>query len=192
MTTYFKWPIIVTVVGLVLGGWIGWQAEHTIEGALSVFLICAILSVLEISLSFDNAIVNANKLKTMDPVWQRRFLTWGILIAVFGMRVIFPLAIVAVAASISPVEAVRLAWAQPDEYARIMHDAHVAIAAYGGMFLLLVALGYFVAAWLGAPVLSGGASFAADGVLQARSVITSGSQFHPMVVVGVAPLEAVT
>ncbi|MHA3979179.1 DUF475 domain-containing protein [Halovulum sp. GXIMD14794] len=144
MTTYFKWPIVVTVVGLVLGGWIGWQAEHTIEGALSVFLICAILSVLEISLSFDNAIVNANKLKTMDPVWQRRFLTWGILIAVFGMRVIFPLAIVAVAASISPVEAVRLAWAQPDEYARIMHDAHVAIAAYGGMFLLLVALGYFL------------------------------------------------
>jgi len=143
MLRYFKWSIIVTVVGLGLGAWLGWALTGTVEGVVGTFVIVAILAVLEISLSFDNAIVNANKLKQMQPVWQRRFLTWGILIAVFGMRVIFPLAIVSLAAWIGPVEAVRLAIAEPSEYARIMHEAHTSIAAFGGTFLLMVSLNYF-------------------------------------------------
>lgn len=64
---YFKWAFIVTVVGLVLGAWLGWQSTGTIGGMASVFFICTVLAVLEISLSFDNAIVNANKLKDMTP-----------------------------------------------------------------------------------------------------------------------------
>ncbi len=99
---------------------------------LSILFIVTVLAVLEISLSFDNAIVNANKLKDMQPVWQRRFLTWGILIAVFGMRIVFPLLIVVIAAGIGPWQALVLAASQPDEYARIMHDAHLPIAAFGG------------------------------------------------------------
>ena len=83
---YFKWAFVVTAIGLALGLWLGFATEHTIAGALKVFFICCVLAVLEISLSFDNAIVNANKLKDMTPVWQHRFLTWGIVIAVFGMR----------------------------------------------------------------------------------------------------------
>ncbi|MDO5642387.1 MAG: DUF475 domain-containing protein, partial [Paracoccus sp. (in: a-proteobacteria)] len=83
---YFKWAFIVTAAGLVLGAVLGWQMTGTLGGMLGIFFICAVLAVLEISLSFDNAIVNANKLKDMTPAWQRRFLTWGILIAVFGMR----------------------------------------------------------------------------------------------------------
>jgi hypothetical protein len=110
---------------------------------LTVFFICAVLAVLEISLSFDNAIVNANKLKEMTPAWQRRFLTWGILIAVFGMRITFPLAIVAIAARIGPLAALQLAIAEPDEYATIMHEAHLSIAAFGGTFLMMVALNFF-------------------------------------------------
>ena len=140
---YFKWSFIVTALGLLLGGWLGWNSTGTLSGMLTVFFICAVLAVLEISLSFDNAIVNANKLKEMTPVWQRRFLTWGILIAVFGMRIIFPLAIVAIAAQIGPFAALRLAIADPDEYARIMHDAHLGIAAFGGTFLMMVALNFF-------------------------------------------------
>ncbi len=89
--SYFTWAFIVTVLGLILGAWLGWQTTGTLSGMLTVFFICSVLAVLEISLSFDNAIVNANKLKDMTPVWQKRFLTWGILIAVFGMRIIFPL-----------------------------------------------------------------------------------------------------
>lgn len=140
---YFKWALVVTVVGLALGGALGWQMHGAIGGALSVFFIVAVLAVLEISLSFDNAIVNANKLKTMTPEWQHRFLTWGILIAVFGMRILFPVLIVVVAAKIAPWDAVMLAATQPDRYAHIMHDAHLPIAAFGGTFLMLVALNFF-------------------------------------------------
>jgi hypothetical protein len=109
----------------------------------TVFFICTVLAVLEISLSFDNAIVNANKLKDMTPEWQHRFLTWGIVIAVFGMRIVFPLAIVAIAAQIGPWEALVLAAREPAEYARIMNDAHLPIAAFGGTFLMMVGLNYF-------------------------------------------------
>ncbi len=143
MLHYFKWSFIVTFLGLALGAWLGWNATGTFSGMLAVFFICAVLAVLEISLSFDNAIVNANKLKEMTPVWQRRFLTWGILIAVFGMRIIFPLAIVAIAAQIGPFAALRLAIADPGEYARIMNEAHLGIAAFGGTFLMMVALNFF-------------------------------------------------
>lgn len=140
---YFKWAFIVTVVGLGLGLWLGFASEHTIGGALKVFFIVCVLAVLEISLSFDNAIVNANKLKEMTPVWQQRFLTWGILIAVFGMRILFPVLIVVIAAKIGPWQAIVLAASQPAEYARIMHDAHLPIAAFGGTFLMMVALNFF-------------------------------------------------
>ena len=140
---YFKWAFIVTAAGLALGAGLGWQATGTVGGMATFFLICAVLAVLEISLSFDNAIVNANKLKEMTPLWQHRFLTWGIVVAVFGMRVVFPLAIVAVAAGIGPIDALVLAASRPEDYARIMLGAHLPIAAFGGTFLLMVGLTYF-------------------------------------------------
>jgi hypothetical protein len=140
---YFRWAFAVTVLGLVLSPWLGWASTGTIRGALAFLVVGAVLAVLEISLSFDNAIVNANKLKTMTPLWQQRFLTWGILIAVFGMRIVFPLLIVVVAAGIGPWQALVLAWSEPAEYARIIGDAHLSIAAFGGAFLMMVALKFF-------------------------------------------------
>ena len=144
MIHYFRWPLIWTVLGLALAAWLGWSYSGTLGGALSFLFIAGVLAVLEISLSFDNAIVNANKLKTMDPLWQRRFLTWGIVIAVFGMRVLFPLLIVVIAAHIGPFEAIDLAVSKPAEYARIIAGAHVSIAGFGGAFLMMVALTYFI------------------------------------------------
>ena len=143
MLHYFKWAFIVTVLGLILGAALGWQMTGTVGGMLTIFFICCVLAVLEISLSFDNAIVNANKLKDMTPEWQHRFLTWGIIIAVFGMRIVFPLLIVVVAAKIGPWQAMVMAASQPEEYARIMHDAHLPIAAFGGTFLMMVGLSFF-------------------------------------------------
>lgn len=143
LLAYLKWAFISTVIGLLLGALLGWQTTGTIGGMLTIFFICAVLAVLEISLSFDNAIVNANKLKDMTPVWQHRFLTWGIIIAVFGMRIVFPLLIVVVAANVGPIDAMIMAAARPEEYARIMHEAHLPIAAFGGTFLMMVALTYF-------------------------------------------------
>lgn len=141
---YFVLSVPITVAGLLLAFWLGWHGSQSLAGAASFFSVAAVLAILEISLSFDNAIVNANRLKTMSPVWQRRFLTWGILIAVFGMRIVFPLAVVVVAAGVGPVSAITLAVGQPDEYARIMHDAHLSISAFGGTFLMMVALTFFI------------------------------------------------
>ena len=143
LLSYFRWAFIVTALGLALGAALGWQTHGTVGGMLTVFFIVSVLAVLEISLSFDNAIVNANKLKDMRPEWQRRFLTWGILIAVFGMRIVFPLLIVVIAANIGPWQALVLASTQPEEYSRIMHEAHLPIAAFGGTFLMMVGLSYF-------------------------------------------------
>ena len=140
--SYFTAAFAVTAVGLAIGAAIGWRSGGA-SGATTLFVVCAVLAVLEVSLSFDNAIVNATKLASMAPIWQRRFLTWGIVVAVFGMRIVFPLLIVAVAAKIGPIEALRLAIGEPQEYARIMQDAHLAIAAFGGTFLMMVGLTYF-------------------------------------------------
>ena len=41
--------------------------------------------------------LNASVLKTWDAFWQKLFLTVGIVVAVFGMRLLFPLLIVAIA-----------------------------------------------------------------------------------------------
>lgn len=142
--SYFRWAILVTVLGLLLSAILGWFYVGTFGGSLSFLMIAAVLAVLEISLSFDNAIVNANVLRTMTPEWQHRFLTWGILIAVFGMRIFFPLLIVVVAAGVGPLQALVLAATQPDEYARIIAGAHLTIAAFGGTFLMMVALNYFI------------------------------------------------
>ncbi len=109
----------------------------------SILWIIVVLSILEISLSFDNAVVNATVLKEMDEVWQRRFLTWGIAFAVFGMRIVFPLAIVAIAAGIGPIDAISLSLNDPLEYERIVSSAHIGIAGFGGAFLAMVGLKFF-------------------------------------------------
>ncbi|MBA4189828.1 MAG: hypothetical protein C0467_17740 [Planctomycetaceae bacterium] len=109
-------------------------------GGPAALLIAALLSIMEVSLSFDNAVVNATVLRRMDPVWQRRFLTWGILIAVFGMRLIFPVVIVAVAAGLGLLEVAMMAVNDPVAYGEHLKAAHIGIAAFGGMFLLMVFL----------------------------------------------------
>ncbi|GAA3122279.1 DUF475 domain-containing protein [Streptomyces rameus] len=129
----FGWSFAITALGLVAavfyGGW-------------TAFGIVAILAVLEISLSFDNAVVNAGILKKMSAFWQKIFLTVGVLIAVFGMRLVFPVVIVAISAKMGPVEAVDLALNNKDRYQQLVTDAHPAIAAFGGMFLLMIFLDF--------------------------------------------------
>jgi hypothetical protein len=127
----------------MLAMFVGWEYHHTMQGALQSLFIAFVLSILEVSISFDNAVVNATVLKKMTPLWQHRFITWGMLIAVFGMRIIFPLVVVSVATSISPLAALKLATFSPDEYSKTMLQAHVPVSAFGGAFLMMVALKYF-------------------------------------------------
>jgi hypothetical protein len=114
-----------------------------VAGTLSLLWIVVVLSILEVSLSFDNAVVNAKVLTEMDEAWQKRFLTWGMVIAVFGMRIVFPLAIVAIAAGLGPMAAVKLSLNEPERYEAIVSGAHVGIAGFGGAFLAMVGLKYF-------------------------------------------------
>jgi len=59
------------------------------------------------------------------------------------MRIVFPLAIVAIAAGLGPWETVRLSLNNPTEYERIVSSAHVGIAGFGGAFLAMVGLKFF-------------------------------------------------
>lgn len=140
---YFKGSVLISVLGGFCAFGVGHYYSGTMTGALSALFLTFVLSILEISLSFDNAVVNAVVLKKMTPLWQHRFLTWGILIAVFAMRLIFPLLLVGVMANINPIDALIMAATKPQDYAQIMLSAHVSIAAYGGAFLMMVALKYF-------------------------------------------------
>jgi hypothetical protein len=140
---FFSGSILVTVIGLFLAAYIGWEAGGTAAAVASTVFIVAVLGVLEVSLSFDNAVVNATVLQEMDAVWRRRFLTWGIAIAVFGMRIVFPVAIVAIIAKIGPIDALTMAVGEPTKYSETLTSAHISVSAFGGAFLAMVGLKHF-------------------------------------------------
>lgn len=144
MLKYYKGSFIFTGICLAIAAWLGHEMSGSWSGTLGILWIVMVLGVLEVSLSFDNAVVNATVLRDMDPKWQHRFLTWGIVIAVFGMRIIFPLAVVAIAAQLGPIEAIKLAATNPVEYERIITGAHIGISGFGGAFLAMVGLDFFL------------------------------------------------
>jgi hypothetical protein len=150
---HFRISFIVTFICLALAGWWGYELGGW-SGALSAFGVAVILAAMEVSLSFDNAVVNASVLKNWDEFWQKLFLGLGIIIAVFGMRLLFPLVIVAVAADISIMDVWTLALNDPKTYSMHLTNHHAEVAAFGGMFLLLVFLNFLLDSdkevhWLG-------------------------------------------
>lgn len=130
-----KLPIAVFVLGALAA--LFFAGPHQ---ALAVI----ILAVLEVSLSFDNAIINAKVLSRMNAFWQEMFLTVGMVVAVFGMRLLFPIIIVAASARLSFGSVIDLAWHHPEAYGHALEHAHPAIAAFGGMFLLMVFLDFLI------------------------------------------------
>jgi hypothetical protein len=141
---HFRFSFIFTFICLGLSAWWGFShgPEAGINNMFKVLLITAILAVMEVSLSFDNAVVNASVLRHWDHFWKTIFLTVGILIAVFGMRLVFPLLIVGVTADMSMVEVAKLALNDPKSYSEKLMAHHAEIAAFGGLFLLLVFLNF--------------------------------------------------
>ncbi len=142
MHKYFLESYIVTVAGLILAYFWG---EHVSAGSgwICVF-IALVLGILEISLSFDNAVVNATKLKKMSEKWRHRFITWGIAIAVFGMRFLFPLLVVSIFAKLNILKVLDVALHNSKLYAFYLHQTHATIVTFGGTFLLMLFLGYFL------------------------------------------------
>lgn len=136
---HFLFDFIFTIVCLVVAAW--WGFSHGgVSGLMTALAVTAILAIMEISLSFDNAVVNASILKGWNDFWKKIFLTVGILVAVFGMRLIFPIVIVAVTAKLGFMEVIQLAINEPAQYAAHLNAHHAEISAFGGMFLLLVFL----------------------------------------------------
>lgn len=138
---YFLGSYLVTIFGVILAYFWG-EHVHNGSGLVSVFIVL-VLSILEISLSFDNAVVNAMKLEKMNEKWRRRFLTWGIAIAVFGMRFLFPVLVVAIFAGLSLVDVTRIALTDSAKYAHYLHLTHAPIVSFGGTFLMMLFLTYF-------------------------------------------------
>ncbi|MBF6075530.1 DUF475 domain-containing protein [Nocardia beijingensis] len=173
----FGMSLVVTVLSLVVA---------VVYGGPTALALAAILGILEVSLSFDNAVINATVLERMSAFWQRIFLTVGVLIAVFGMRLVFPLAIVWITAGLDPVRAFDLALNPPPDgaltfpdgspsYEKLLTDAHPQIAAFGGMFLALLFLNFIFEerditwlSWLERPL-------AKAGKLDMLSVVVAGT-----------------
>lgn len=132
---FFLLPVLVSAVILV-GIWILFGG--------TAFVTALLLVILEVTLSFDNAVVNARVLSGMTETWRRRFLTWGMVIAVFGTRLVLPILIVSASVLLSPWAVAKLAVFAPHEYAHLLEGARYAIYAFGGAFLLMVSLKYFI------------------------------------------------
>ena len=138
---HFYFDIVFTIIALAVAAW--WGFSHGGVGTMmSALFVTLILAVMEVSLSFDNAVVNASVLKTWDKFWKMIFLTVGMLIAVFGMRLVFPIVIVAVTADMGMMDVINMALNNPKEYSAKLIEHHAEIAAFGGMFLLLVFLNF--------------------------------------------------
>ncbi|MES2134682.1 MAG: DUF475 domain-containing protein [Patescibacteria group bacterium] len=135
LARFFGIPALFSVVAL---GFVWYYL------GLAAFFTAILLTILEVTLSFDNAVVNARVLAKMDEKWQKRFLTWGIFIAVFGTRILLPIIIVSLAVWASPLFIAEMALFNPAHYGELLEGSAYAIHSFGAAFLLLVALKYFL------------------------------------------------
>jgi uncharacterized protein len=133
--SYLVVPLLACGCGLVI--------VLSLQGVTAAW-VTLVLLVLEISLSFDNAVVNARVLERLTPAQQRFFLTWGLVIPVFGVRFAGPLLMVSLAGGVGVMEALEAALREPARYRSLLELAEPRILAFGGMFLLMVFLRYFL------------------------------------------------
>ncbi len=141
MFKYFRSSFLVAVIGFVFAYF--WaEHSHPSSGFTALFVVL-FLSILEITLSFDNAVINALKLEKMDKKWQHRFITWGIAIAVFGMRFLFPIIVVAIFSGLTIMAVTKLALYDVDQYTHYLHIAHAPLVTFGGAFLMMIFWSYF-------------------------------------------------
>jgi len=130
---HFRSSFVVMGFGLVLA---------LLIGGIEALYIVSLLALLEVSLSFDNAVVNAKILEDMDKKWQDRFISIGMPIAVFGIRFIFPIFIVSVASGLGVWDTLNLAINSPEAYEIVLSSVERLIYAFGGAFLLMVFLNF--------------------------------------------------
>jgi hypothetical protein len=123
---------------LLIWFFVGWEL------GLAALFTTIVLTLLETTFSADNAVVNSKVLVTMSPFWQRLFMTVGIFIAVFVVRFALPILIVMATAGLGFSDVLNLALNHPEEYAHELEESAPVINAFGGTFLLMIALSYFI------------------------------------------------
>ena len=131
---YWFAAIFTAVVWAIVGWKMGVAALSTV----------AILTLLEATFSADNAVVNSKVLVSLSPVWQKIFMTLGIFIAVFVVRFAMPILIVMGTAHLGFGQTLTLALNHPQEYEHHLSATEPLINAFGGTFLLMIALSYFI------------------------------------------------
>ena len=189
--------MILRIFGLSFLVSIGALVIAYLYGGVTALALTLILGILEVSLSFDNAVINATVLRRMSEFWQKMFLTIGIVIAVFGMRLVFPLVVVWLASGLNPAQALDLALNPPADgaahfpdgdpsYETIITDAHPQIAAFGGMFLLMLFLDFIFAdkeitwlSWIERPLIRIGKLDQLSVVVATAVLVTTASFIAP-------------
>lgn len=136
MFKYFRIPLAWTLLSFIVACW--WQPN------LQTFYILFTLSLLEIALSFDNTVVNAQVLAMMAPIWRKRFILYGIPIAVFGMRFIFPMVLVWLTSHETFRGVWHMAFFDHAGYSKLLINSYPIISGFGGSFLLMVAFDFFI------------------------------------------------
>lgn len=137
-TNSFKIFWLSGLITITLGVWM------LLHGGVAGLWLFAILVVLEVTFSFDNAVINSRVLSRMSPFWQKLFLTVGIFIAVFVVRFLLPIFIVMLTSGHGFTEVVNLAMNEPEKYGETLHNAAPTIDAFGGTFLAMIGISYFM------------------------------------------------
>ncbi len=105
----------------------------------SMFLVVGGLVLFEIISSADNAIVNAEVLRTMSEKARRWFLFWGIIIAVFLVRGLLPWAIVwATNPDLGFLGSFSASWSSDPKVIESITKSAPILLAGGGIFLVFL------------------------------------------------------
>ena len=107
------------------------------------FIVIIGLIAFEVISSVDNAIVNANVLKTMPERFRQIFLFWGLLFAVFLVRGVLPFLIVQFAnPGLSVMEVITAAFSNDELVAQSLETSKPLLLLGGGVYLFFVFLGW--------------------------------------------------
>ncbi len=108
---------------------------------ISLLLTVAGLAVFEIVTSVDNAVINADVLRTMSEKARRWFLLWGLLIAVFAVRGLLPWLIVfASSPSLGFFGSLTATFSEDPAVIQAIESTKPVLLLGGGVFLLFLFL----------------------------------------------------
>lgn len=110
---------------------------------LNFIVVVLGLCLFEIISSIDNAVINANVLKTMEPKYRKIFLLWGLLFAVFIVRGILPFVIVWIAnPDLSLWQVVSATFSGSPEIREYLEKSKPLLLLGGGIYLFFVFLSW--------------------------------------------------